>query len=324
MALQGTFQEPIEPFTALSSNLNRRLCEQYQDPINTNTGYFQNVYDNKLSSFNSSSDQYNDKDIGVINDAGYTKFENSAEYPLSGTNWVSYSGIWIYGYSAKEIVEFYYSLKKIKISFTSNWSTTWFQKTVNEMYNLTNRPELMNPNTNQESGTSQDNLVYNSLYPRGYTDSSLDWNIPTERVCSVSPFYLAESREQYTNSAKGNSASGNYYVSHYLNSPNSVWRVGENNYSVFISSLAFPRFYLFRNNAGTATQTPFGYQGISRWWTPAHNSFHKATFRYVDAEANKDISGEIWYRYYGAYDTQANSASVHIDIETERFQFQNP
>lgn len=313
MALEGTFQEPIEPFTALSSDLNRRLC--YNDWENYS-------FNNRLADANAYSDFHNNKSIPVSNYAGLATYNGIAEYPLSGENYIAGNGLQIFGYTAKEAVELWYGLKSVKISFTSSWNVTWLQTTANQYFTNSGNTNLMNPSTSPKSPNAQSSLDYYNL--NSYENGVVDYRIPTERVCGAGGYlYPLQTMEEFDNSADGLYSVNNYAMYYSPSNFGSIIKAGHNNYTLQLYRF-FPRFYFWNDNYGYARQTILGDGGINPRWIPDWNSFHKATFRYLDAGADKDISGEIWYCYSGSYDTRASSANVHVDLEVQRYQFQNP
>lgn len=332
MALEGTFQEPIAPFSALSSKVNEKLCTQYRDEYNL--GYWNNTIEERVKSHTRHSDEKNARDIPIINDMGYTTYEGSYEYPIVGENYYSYIGLYIYGYTKKQAVELFYGLKGLKVSFTSSWNVQWLQRTRSHLFpNATlDRNELLNPDIKFLPTSTSGTYNYYAMYAPETWDSNVkDWVIPTERVCGfkwntqsirrndITYLEWSENYESYVNRGWKERHWNTYNFANFE-------RAGEDNYYISISNYTFPEFYLFDNiGGGSARQTTAGETPVRDWvWTPQHNSFHRATFRYVDAVADKDITGELWYRFYGSYDAVASSANIHIDLEVERFDFQNP
>jgi hypothetical protein len=331
MALEGTFQEPIAPFSALSSKVNEKLCEEYRDY--RGIGWWNETIEERVRIHTEHSNTKNARDIPIINIKGYTTYDGSFEYPIVGENYYSYDGIGIYGYTKKQAVELFYGLKGLKVSFTSNWNVNWLQRTRVYAYPNTSDPdELLNPDIRFLPTFTSGTYTYYTMYAPETLDSNVkDWVIPTERVCGFKWNNNTIRKKDITYLGWLDSW-GSYedrgWRERGWNTHNfaNFTRAGEDNYSINISNHTFPEFYLFADiGAGQARQTTAGDTPVrDNVWTPQSNSFHRATFRYVDAGADKDITGQVWYRFWGGFDVVASSANIHIDLEVERFDFQNP
>ena len=125
-----------------------------------------------------------------------------AKYPIIGSNYISHSNILVEGYTAEQVVEFYFGVKQIKHTLSASFSVTDKNLTKDDRYN--GDTDKLIEDTYPKSGNASKSLIYNGVRNREYAESTLDWIIPPERCCPIGdPWSLTESYEQFDNSLQG-------------------------------------------------------------------------------------------------------------------------
>lgn len=308
MALQGTFAEPIEPFIGYSESVSRMHCREITS-IN-----------DMVQSGQASTDYHNSIAGGRGN--------GRAKPPLSGSNWYSHSGLTVFGYNKESLLEFYFGSKAIKFTWDIQMNTIWHQMLIGDRFpNHYAKDELLNPNTQLMPQSSTGSKTYSSLRGENYSVVPNDWIIPKERVCGnvQNHFWqLPMSFEQWDNLNLG--SQGNVYYFHNSNTPLAgfINRIEQDNYGLTLSTQ--PQFFIGARGQTTPTVAPFNFlssYSVSQFWSSAFYTHSKGNWRFIDSNANLDITGECWLASsHGMEDFTLNVNSFNCTIEILYWDFE--
>jgi hypothetical protein len=313
MAIAGTFSEPIAKFNSYSEYLHERiLCDD------------ETTIDQMIADAQSSNEYYN------------ATSEGTADDPISEDEYFHHSQLWIYGFTKEEILEYYYGLKRLKYSWTANFSVQWHQKKIGDRYGYNdndNDNDLMNPNLNVIGGNYDRSITYSAIRE----DSENDWIIPQERCCHYSnDGYTIEGKTRQQHNDE-------FFNSDYAQRPNYSYRyevpslhgsylchkkvqgkgyaLGFFTSPIYLVSARYDQYTWAIIKIGSSSH--LGQGTISQYYTSSWNKHFKVPFTFKDEEIGKQVDGEYTITAVEkSEDLTTSVGNFHMNIEVERFQFQ--
>ena len=312
MAIAGTFSEPIAKFNSYSSHLHERiLCDD------------ETTIAQMIADAQSSNEYYN------------ATSEGTADDPISTDEYFHHSQLWIYGFTKEEILEYYYGLKRLKYSWTANFSVQWHQITNGERYNRSGGiyDDLLNPNMNVIGGNYDRSVTYSAIRE----DSVNDWIIPQERCCHYSNdgYTLEGTTQQQHNDVFFNndySQRPNYYYRYEVPSLHGSYlchkKVQGKGYAlglftspIYLVSARYTDYVWAVIKIGNNSH--LGQGTISQFYDSSWNKHFKVPFTFKDEEIGKQVDGEYTITAVEkSEDLTTTLGNFHMNIEVERFQFQ--